>query len=67
MQPDGVNLWYFKSRLLNVTELIVYKFKTLGCKDKGLENQSLWRRLNSFLIEKKNKEIWLLSSFGYDT
>ena len=29
----------------------IYNFKstTLGCKEKGIRNQSIWQRLNSFI------------------
>ena len=29
LQPDGVNLWYFKLRLFDLTELIVWNIKGL--------------------------------------
>ena len=29
-QPDGENLWYYKLRLLDLTELIVWNIKGLG-------------------------------------
>ena len=41
MQPNGVNLSYFKLKLFDVTKFIV-------CKDKGVTNQNLWQRHNSF-------------------
>jgi len=51
MQPDGVNLWYFKLRLFNKTGFIVLNIKGLQhwtAKIKEIENLSLWQRLNSF-------------------
>ena len=30
LQPNGVNLWYFKFRLFDLTELIVWNIKGLG-------------------------------------
>ena len=36
LQPDGVNLLYFKLRILDLTEFIELKYLTsiaLGCKD----------------------------------
>ena len=48
LQPDGVNRWYFKLKLFDLTEYrniwgLQHRWVT---KIKGLENQSLWQRLN---------------------
>ena len=51
LQPDGVNLWYFKLRLFELQALIVWNIKGLGkrvAKLLELENLSLWQKLNSF-------------------
>ena len=52
--PDGVNLWYFKLRLFDLTEFIVWniylRVAALVAKILRLENHSLWQRLNSFRI-----------------
>ena len=53
LQPVGVNFWKFKL----FWSYIIYSLKylmstTLGCKDKGLENQKLWQRLNSSMIQE---------------
>ena len=37
----------------NNVSLKYQRFTTLGSKDMGLENQSLWQRLNSFLEFQK--------------
>ena len=53
MQPDGVNLWYFKLRLFDLPELIVWNIKGLGKRVANLlelENLSLWQKLNSFWL-----------------
>ena len=41
LQPGGVNLWYFKLRLHDLTEFLVAKIEVL-------KHQSLWGKLNSF-------------------
>jgi len=41
--------WYFKLRLFGLTEFIVWHM-TLGCKDIGIKNQSLWFKLSSFTL-----------------
>jgi len=49
LKLKGVNLWFFKLRLSNLTEIIVWNIKGLHHqveKIKGLENMSLWQRLN---------------------
>ena len=36
LQPDGVNLWYFKLRIFDLTEFLELKYlrsMALGCKD----------------------------------
>ena len=51
MQPDDVNLWYFKLTLFDLTAFIVWNIKGLRhwvAKILKLENQSLWQKLNSF-------------------
>ena len=57
MQPDSVNLWYFKLRLFNLAEFIVWNIVSLRHwieRILNLENQSLYQRFNSFLqIRKK--------------
>ena len=40
MQTDGVDFWYFKLRLFDLTEYIVWNIKgsnLSGCKDKGIK------------------------------
>ena len=60
-QPDGVNLWYFKLKLFDLTKLSVWNTKGLHHqveKIKGLEISSLWLK---FTLEKiqclKSKKI----------
>ena len=51
LQPNGVNLWYFKLRLFDLPELKVWNIKGAGkqvAKLWELENLSLWQKLNSF-------------------
>ena len=36
LQPDGVNLWYFKLRLFDQKWFIVWNSPTLKCKDIGI-------------------------------
>ena len=51
LQPDVVNLWYFKLRLFDLTEFIVWNIKGLHhqfAKILGSEDLSLWQKLNSF-------------------
>ena len=53
LQLKGVNLWFFKLSLFNLTESIVLNIKGLQhkvAKIKGLENMTLWQRLNSFSV-----------------
>ena len=47
MQPDGVNLWYFKLRLFDLPELIVWNIKGLG---KRVANLLELENLNSFWL-----------------
>ena len=59
-QPDGGNAWYFKLRLFDLTEFIVWNIKRLRnwvAKMKVLENQSMWQRLNSFVTNACNQFI----------
>ena len=45
VKPDGVNLWYFKHRFFlsnRVHSLKYLRFTTLGSKDIGIRNISLW-------------------------
>ena len=52
LQFDGVHIWYFKLRLFNITAFIVWNIKGLRdwvAKLQGLEYQSLWQKLNSFV------------------
>ena len=47
----GTILWYFELTVIDLTEFIVLNIKGLrhgAAKIKGLENQSLWKRGNSF-------------------
>ena len=49
LQPDVVNLWYFKHWMFDLTEFIVWNISDLPRwveKIKGLENQSFWQGLN---------------------
>ena len=51
IKPDAINLWYFKLRLFDQAEFIVWNIKGLQHlvpKIKWLENHGLWQRLNSF-------------------
>jgi len=49
LQPDGVNLLYFKLRLFDLIEIMKYqRSKTSGCIDMTIANQSLRQKLNSF-------------------
>ena len=49
MQPDGVNLWYFKFRLFNLTEqLIILKIKS--AKIKGFKSYG-WSKLFIFTTD----------------
>ena len=60
LQPDGVNLLYFKLRILDLTEFIELKYLTsiaLGCQDKVIEVRVcgknfavLFRKRDSFHI-----------------
>ena len=57
LEPDDVNLWYFKLRLFDLTEFLVrnnYDVRPLVAKIERLENLSLWQRLNSFGIVNCN-------------
>ena len=59
LQPDGVNLWYFKLRLLDLTEIIVWNVYGLRHwveKIKGLENQSLWQGHNTMTLSESESE-----------
>ena len=52
LQSDGVNLWYFKLRQFDVTEIIIWNIERLRHRVsniKGLESRSLWQKLSSFL------------------
>ena len=51
---DDVNLWYFKLRLFNLTNLEVLRQRV--AKIQWLENQSLWQRLNSLLRLRSSQE-----------
>ena len=56
MQPDGVNIWYFKVKLFDLTELFVQYIKGIrhwAEKIKRLENQSLGQKEN---LRKKKDE-----------
>ena len=52
LQPDSVNLSYFKPSFLSSnmknSQFEISRFTKLGCNDMGLENQSLWQTTNSF-------------------
>jgi len=51
LQPEGVNLLYFKLSLFDLTEFIVWNILGIRhcvAKILGLENQRLWQKLNSF-------------------
>ena len=52
LQPDGVDLCYFKLKLFDQTELIVWNISCLRlwvAKILGLEHKSLWQRLNPLM------------------
>ena len=54
LQPDGVNLCYFKLKILDLTEFIVWNIKFLQhqvAEIQGLKNQRLWQRLNTFILK----------------
>ena len=58
MQPDGVKLWYFKFRLFNLTEIIVWKFEslrsaTLVCNEIGIRKSEFVAK-TQFLFKIKN-------------
>ena len=45
LEPDGLNLWYFKCRLSKRFQVSYLKYQrstTLGCKDRGIKNQRLF-------------------------
>ena len=53
LETNVVNLWYFKLILFDLAEFIVgniYGLRHWNPKILGLEKQSLWQRLNSFVI-----------------
>ena len=52
LEPNVVNLWYFKLTLFDLTEFIVWNVKGLRykvAKKLELEYQSLWQRLKYFV------------------
>ena len=54
LQPESVNLRYFKLRLFDLTKIKVWNIKGLQhrvAKISGLAKQSLWQKLNSFKLE----------------
>ena len=56
LEPNVVNLWYFKLIFFDLTKVIVWNFKGLwrwNPKILGLENQSLLQRVNSFDLFKR--------------
>ena len=58
LQPDNLNLWYFKLTLFNPTAFIVWNIKGLPhwvATILNLENQSLWQKLNSFVTIFRTK------------
>ena len=60
LQPDNVNLRYFKLRLFDITACIVWNIKGLWhfvAKISKLENRSLWQRLNSFVKNYFTKNV----------
>ena len=57
LQPDDLNLWYFKLTLLYLTVFIVWNVNGLQhwvAAILKLENQSLWQKLNSFTNWKRS-------------
>ena len=48
LHPNVVNSWYFKHRLFDLTDYIVWNIKGLRHLNLKIENQSLLQRLNSF-------------------
>ena len=57
-QPDGVNLWFFKFRLFDLTVWNIKGLCYLVSKIKGLENQSLWQELDSLVsFQERQNEI----------
>ena len=46
MQPDGVNLWYFKLRLFDLTQFVVWNKLSL----------KIWKRNMKIGAEKKNED-----------
>ena len=63
LQPDDVNLWYFKLRLFDLTELIVWNIKGLGkrvAKLQELESEFV-AKLNFFgLLAKTQLYYWII-------
>ena len=60
LQPDDVNLWYFKLTLFDLIAFIVWNIKGLRhwvATILKLENQSLWQKLNSFVQWKLLKQL----------
>ena len=52
LQPDDVNLWYFKLTLFDLIAFLVWNVNGLRhwvATILKLENQSLWQKLNSFV------------------
>ena len=69
LEPDDVNLWYFKLRLFDLTEFIGWNnhgLRPLVAKIEKLENLSLWQRLSSFVIKLKFNIISVIVN-RYDT
>ena len=53
LQPDDVHLWYFTLTFFDITSFIVWNIKGLRhwvAMKLGIENQSLWQKLNSFVF-----------------
>ena len=59
LQTDGVKLLYFKLRLFDLPEFLVWYIlglRHLAANKKGLKDQSFWQRLNSFISRKSVAE-----------
>ena len=66
LQPDGANLWYFKLRILDLTEFMVWNIKVLSHRVSEileLKNQSMWQKL-SFFTCKGREAVKLIYTFS---
>jgi len=57
LQPNGVNLWYFKLRLFELGEFLVWNIYnpiTLGCKDLGIRKWEFSANIFDLLVSLIN-------------